>query len=36
LGYDHENDATASHMEELERVAMAQLGYGDPYAIDGA
>jgi probable rRNA maturation factor len=34
LGYDHEGDAEAEAMEEIERAALASLGIGDPYAID--
>ena len=30
--YDHENDADANEMEDLERRALARLGVGDPYA----
>jgi probable rRNA maturation factor len=32
LGYDHEVDADADKMEELERVALKRLGISDPYA----
>jgi probable rRNA maturation factor len=32
LGYDHENDAQAAAMEDMERQILAQLGYADPYA----
>ena len=32
LGYDHEADADAEKMEELERVALKRLGIPDPYA----
>ncbi len=31
LGFDHENDADAEHMEALERQALATLGIADPY-----
>ena len=31
LGYDHEEDADATLMEELERRALARLGVADPY-----
>lgn len=31
-GYDHENDAEAAEMEQLERTIMEALGYPDPYA----
>lgn len=33
LGYDHEVDADAEKMEELERVALNRLGIADPYAL---
>ena len=33
LGYDHENDAAAEHMETIERAALADLGIADPYAV---
>jgi len=34
LGYDHEQgEAEAEHMEELERAALAKLGFRDPYAV---
>lgn len=37
LGYDHADDATAGHMEELERSACRTLGLADPYPPpDGA
>lgn len=32
LGYDHETDADASIMEDLERRVLARLGIADPYA----
>ena len=32
IGYDHETDAEALIMEDLERAALAGLGIGDPYA----
>ena len=32
LGYDHENEEEAEHMEDLERRALARLGIADPYA----
>lgn len=32
IGYDHENDAEAEEMENLERQILAQLGIPDPYA----
>ena len=35
LGYDHVDDAAANDMEDLERAAMAELGYGDPYRATG-
>ena len=31
LGYDHENDADASEMEDLERKVLARLAIPDPY-----
>jgi probable rRNA maturation factor len=31
LGYDHDTDAAAAQMEELERVILARLGVPDPY-----
>ena len=31
LGYDHDNDAAAEAMEQLERVILARLGVPDPY-----
>ncbi len=31
-GYDHEDDADATEMEQLERDILATLGYPDPYA----
>jgi len=31
LGYDHEDDAQAEEMEDLERVVLAGLGVPDPY-----
>jgi probable rRNA maturation factor len=34
LGYDHETDADAAVMENLERRALASLGHGDPYEGD--
>jgi probable rRNA maturation factor len=34
LGYDHQGDAEAEAMEEMERVALASIGIDDPYAID--
>lgn len=36
LGYDHMTDEEAVQMEQVERDVMAQLGYDDPYSIDGA
>jgi probable rRNA maturation factor len=37
VGYDHENDADAEAMEQLERDILAALGIADPYAVqDGA
>jgi probable rRNA maturation factor len=32
LGYDHEDDAEAERMEELERAALSMIGVPDPYA----
>ena len=32
LGYDHEDDPSATLMEDLERRVMAGLGFPDPYA----
>lgn len=32
LGYDHEDEGQAEHMEMLERSALAALGVADPYA----
>ncbi len=32
LGYDHEDDAEAGKMEELERAALKRLGIPNPYA----
>jgi probable rRNA maturation factor len=32
LGYDHETDDEASHMEALETAILARLGIADPYA----
>ena len=31
-GYDHDDDAEAAEMEQLERDVLAALGYADPYA----
>ena len=33
LGYDHQGDAEAEAMEELERAALASLGLPDPYLV---
>jgi probable rRNA maturation factor len=33
LGYDHQQDAQAEEMEQLEGVILANLGYADPYHI---
>jgi probable rRNA maturation factor len=33
LGYDHMGDAEAEAMEEMERVALDQLGLHDPYPV---
>lgn len=35
LGYDHIDDAQAGDMEDIERAALAELGYADPYRITG-
>ena len=32
LGFDHENDADAEHMESRERAVLEALGVSDPYA----
>ena len=32
VGYDHENDADAGEMEDLERTILASIGVPDPYA----
>jgi probable rRNA maturation factor len=32
LGYDHQTDSEAEHMEGLEREILAVLGISDPYA----
>lgn len=36
LGYDHQSDADAAVMEDLEATLMDRLGYGNPYAGDEA
>ncbi len=33
-GYDHQTDAQAEEMEQLERQIMSDLGYADPYATN--
>ena len=33
LGYDHEQEEDAEHMEAREREILAGLGYPDPYAV---
>lgn len=33
LGFDHQGDAEAEAMEEMERAALAQLGLHDPYPV---
>jgi probable rRNA maturation factor len=35
LGYDHDTDAAAETMEQLERVILARLGVPDPYPTHG-
>jgi probable rRNA maturation factor len=35
-GYDHQSEAEADVMENLERRALARLGMADPYESDGA
>lgn len=35
LGYDHDTDAAAETMEQLERVILARLGVPDPYLTHG-
>ncbi len=32
MGYDHQDDASADAMEQLERTVLAELGIDDPYA----
>lgn len=32
LGYDHQREAEADAMEEIERAALARIGIADPYA----
>ncbi|MEL6325237.1 MAG: rRNA maturation RNase YbeY [Pseudomonadota bacterium] len=34
FGHDHIDDADAAIMQDLERRALADLGYGDPYSQD--
>lgn len=34
LGFDHEDDTAARDMEDRERAAMADMGFGDPYRAD--
>jgi probable rRNA maturation factor len=34
LGYDHDTDARAQHMEQLEIKALERLGLDDPYRFD--
>ena len=34
VGYDHETDAEAAEMEDLERVVLAELGVADPYGAE--
>jgi probable rRNA maturation factor len=33
LGYDHQSDAAAEEMEDLERKILARLGIADPYGM---
>jgi len=33
LGYDHQSDAAAEEMEDLERKILARLGMPDPYGM---
>jgi probable rRNA maturation factor len=33
LGFDHQGDAEAEAMEEMERAALASLGLHDPYSV---
>jgi len=33
LGYDHQGDAEAEAMEDMERAALAELGLHDPYPV---
>lgn len=35
LGYDHDTDAAAETMEQLERVILARVGVPDPYLTHG-
>ena len=35
-GHDHERARDAERMESLERRILAQLGFGDPYAVESA
>lgn len=34
LGFDHEGEGEAEHMEAMERAALARIGIADPYATD--
>ncbi|RZA24674.1 MAG: rRNA maturation RNase YbeY, partial [Lysobacteraceae bacterium] len=34
LGWNHEDDREADAMEQLEREILAELGIGDPYALE--
>ncbi|MEM8699380.1 MAG: rRNA maturation RNase YbeY [Pseudomonadota bacterium] len=36
LGFDHQTEADAAVMEEIERVALARIGILDPYETSGA
>lgn len=33
LGYDHQDDAEAEAMEDIERLTLRQLGLHDPYHV---
>jgi probable rRNA maturation factor len=36
VGFDHQHDAEAEHMEATERRIVAELGFADPYAGEAA